>query len=383
MIVKTSTIAIKPVTTRAQLREWIRFPRLHVYGAQSPWVPPLDRDVARMVNQMRNPYFRHASGALLLAQAPGGQIVGRILAHVNRLANERHHERVVSFGFFEAKDCADGARALIDAVRAFGARRGCDVVRGPFNLTVSQEMGVLMEGFEHAPTVDLTYTAPYYPRLLEEAGLRPVFPMATSRTDTLDRLDPDQLLGPRQRDLMRSGRLVIRGANPQRFDDELELMRELANDAFAESPYFVPISREEFTYQIEPYRRAIDPALSLFAFLDGRPVGFATATPDFAPLMKPLRGTLGLASTLRFLIQRSALRGAVGTFMGVRRAYQGHGIMRALQAELVRALRQRNYRSLTVTWMSDENSEALGVAQFLGARPLHRLTLFEGAVQGE
>lgn len=334
-----------------------------------------------MVDRARNPYFRHASGTLLLAYEAGGRLVGRVLAHINRRANERHRERVVSFGFFESLDTPVGARALIDAVRTYGATRGCDVVRGPFNLTVSQEMGVLVDGFDHPPTVDLTYTAPYYPRLLEQAGLRAIFPMSTSRTDSLESLDPDDLLGARQRELLREGRLVIRTLRPDQFQSELELVRDLANDAFAESPFFVPMSREEFAFQVEPYLRAIDPALTLFATLDGYHVGFAIATPDFAPLLKPLRGKLGPASTLRFLRRRAAIREAVGTFMGVRRDFQSHGIMRALQAELVRGLRQRQYRSLTITWMAEENHEALRVAEFLGAHQLHKLALYEGHVQ--
>lgn len=375
-----AAIQVKPVASKEDMREWIRFPRQHVYGPCSPWVAPLDHDILRTIHFQRSPYFRHAVGCLLLARSHSGRVLGRVIAHINRAANKRHHERAVLFGFFECVDDDDAARALVSAVSQYGARRGCDTLRGPFNLTVSQEIGVVIDGFGRPPTVDLTYTAPYYPRILEAAGLRRVFPMSTYRTERLRLLDADALLGERQRAMLATGRLRIRRANMRRFHEELELIRELANDAFADSPYFVPITQQEFQYQIEPYRRAIDPALTLFAEYDGRSVGFAIATPDFNPLIKPLQGRMGAMDALRLAVGAPRLRHAVGTFMGVRREVRSYGIMRAVQAELVRALQQRHYQSLTVTWMAEDNGEAKHVAAFLGAAPLHRLTLYEAPV---
>jgi hypothetical protein len=36
------------------------------------------------------------------------------------------------------------AQALIDAAATFGATHGCTVLRGPFNMTAMQEMGILV-----------------------------------------------------------------------------------------------------------------------------------------------------------------------------------------------------------------------------------------------
>ena len=61
-------------------------------------------------------------------------------------------------------------------------------------MTAMQEMGILTDGFENPPVVDETYTAPYYPALLEAAGLTPTFPVTTYRVDDLAKTDPDALL---------------------------------------------------------------------------------------------------------------------------------------------------------------------------------------------
>jgi prevent-host-death family protein len=36
---------------------------------------------------------------------------------------------------------------LLDAAASFARERGCAVLRGPFNMTAAQEMGIVVEGF--------------------------------------------------------------------------------------------------------------------------------------------------------------------------------------------------------------------------------------------
>jgi len=188
-------ITVAPVRGRADLIEWVTFPRREVYPPSSPWVPPLDGDLRRMLSRRRNPFFRHGEATPLLAHDARGRTVGRTLAHVYHRHNARHGERAAFFGYFECLDDADAARALIRAAAAWGAARGCTLLRGPFNMTAMQEMGILTDGFEAPPVVDETYTAPYYPRLLAAAGLHPVFPVTTFRVGDLAAADPDALLG--------------------------------------------------------------------------------------------------------------------------------------------------------------------------------------------
>jgi hypothetical protein len=45
------------------------------------------------------------------------------------------------------------------------------------------------------------------------------------------------------------------------------------------------------------------------------------------------------------------------------------------------ALKRHGYESFGVTWISDENRGSLRQMERLGARPLHRLDLFERAVR--
>lgn len=373
-------VQVRPARTKADREAWITFPRLHVYARSSPWVPPLDSDLRRMLDTDANPFFRHGEATPFLAVDDRGEPVGRVLAHIYHRHNVRHGERAAFFGSFECVDDADVARALIDAARQFGVQHGCTILRGPFNMTAMQEMGILTEGFENSPVVDETYTAPWYPALLAVAGLTPTFPVATFRVDALAKTDPDALLTDRHRALTAGGRLRIRPADMKEYDREIETLRELLNDSFAENPYFVPITGEEFRFQIAPFKRVMDPAISLIAELDGVPVAFCVTLPDFNPLLKRMNGSMGPRALITFLTGKSRVRDAVIIIIGVQRQLQGQGIMRVLQAELVHALRRRHYRTLTITWIADVNDKSRATATALGGRLWHRLTLYEGPI---
>jgi len=132
--------------------------------------------------------------------------------------------------------------------------------------------------------------------------------------------------------------------------------------------------------QIGPYRRLMDPEISLVAELDGVPVAFIIAVPDYNPLLKKMNGTLGPRALAAFLRERRGIRDAALIIMGVQRQLQGRGVMRALQAAFIRALKREGYRRLTITWVADVNDKSLATMRALGAHPYHRLTLYEGEI---
>lgn len=376
-------ITVSPVTTPVDLTTWVRFPRLHVYRASSPWVPPRDGDVELLLDRGANPFFQHGDAIALLARGSDGQPVGRILAQVYHRHNERHDERTAFFGFFECQDNQEAAIALVQAAAQAGTGWGCDTLRGPFNTTAMQEMGILVDGYEHAPAVDQTYTPPYYPGLLDGAGLRAIYPHTTYRIDDVGTVDFEGLLGEQHRILTAERRLRIRSARMRQFDRELETLRVLLNESFAELPHFVPLTAEELTFQVGAYRSFLDPSLLLVAEMDGVPRGFVLAVPDFNPLLKRLNGRSDASQTLKMVPAVARWlwrRDACLIIQGVERRLQGQGIMRLLHAQLIRNLRRRRYRGLSVTWIEQENRRSAASVRALGARPCHRLVLYEGSI---
>ena len=151
------------------MRAFIRFPWT-VYRDDPLWVPPLIGRERRRLDPAANPFFEHAS-MQPFAAFRAGRMIGRIAAIADDRYNEHHGESTGFFGFFECEDDAPAAAALIDAAAGWLRGRGMTAMRGPFNPSTSDSLGILVDGFDSPPAILMAYNPRYYPRLLERAGL--------------------------------------------------------------------------------------------------------------------------------------------------------------------------------------------------------------------
>src|SRR6185436_8468655 len=109
--------------------------------------------------------------------------VGRVMAHVHRASNERHGEKTGFFGLFECPDDESIARALIDAVCERHRARGLERLRGPYDLTIRECVGVITGNFDEPAAFNQSWNEPHVPRLLEACGMTVAMRMATFRAD--------------------------------------------------------------------------------------------------------------------------------------------------------------------------------------------------------
>src|SRR3546814_7514303 len=61
----------------------------------------------------------------------------------------------------EAEDDLEVFAALLGAAEGWLRERGMRRVRGPFNLSINEECGLLVEGFEHPPSMLMSHARPY------------------------------------------------------------------------------------------------------------------------------------------------------------------------------------------------------------------------------
>ena len=366
-------LTIQPVQSLRDKQEFVHLART-LYPPESLWVQPLDSIVLGYLDSQRNPFYRDGDGRAFIVKR-GSQPVGRIMAHVWRRHLRLHTERVAYFGLFECADDHEAALRLFDAAADFAHGHASEVLRGPFNMTAAQEMGVVTKGFDESPALDMVYTPTWYHSLLEKAGLRACFRMQTWRNDDITTLDPDILQGTQdQRFITLGGR--IRPMHSWNRRAELEHVRELINAAFLGNWNFVPITREEWELQTGPLVPILDPGLILFAELQGVPIGVTFAVPDFNRVLRRLQGKL-LRPAAVSLLHGASIKAAVIILFAVLKQYRGLGICRLLNAELVRALGRREYRRLAITWIGIDNLASRAQAHALNMHPLHDLAMYE------
>jgi hypothetical protein len=371
----SAALTVRPVTSRRDLARWIRFPQ-RIYAPDGPWVAPLEREIRRRLSR-KNPFFGYGNALPLLAVDRAGELHGRILAHVNSKHNKVHSERTAFFGYFECRDDPVVANALLSTAADFGRAQGCDMLRGPFNMTAYQELGIMLEGFDRSQSIAEVHTAPYYPRLLEAFGLRQCRTMSTVLNPELQKLDPEKILGTEYRGLPDNPALSVRTVRLKRFQDELRLLREIMNECFLRNWHYLPLSQEEVQFEYGGLKLIVRRELMLVAEHAGLPVGFVVCLPDLYQFLRPLRGRLSPLALLRFRRQRDRIRRASVMAIGVRDRYRSRGVIQLMLYRLVQTLQRLGYTSLAGTWIDDRNAASRAVARLMEAKPKHRMAIYE------
>ena len=368
-------LEIQPVKSRRERAEFIRLPR-SIYPKASPWVRPPDMVVNGYLDET-NPFFRNGVGQAFLVrrdQTP----VGRIMAHVWKRHQRLHGERVGYFGFFECENDPHSASLLFEAAMEFVREHHCEILRGPFNMTGMQEAGILIDGFDRAPAVDMIYTAPWYPALLANYGFQKCLEMETRSNENVTSVDPDAAVA-HYRTPGGTGVVRLRHLSSLRRNAELQLVREVVNASFMDNWGFVPINREEWELQTAAMLPILDPSLVILAMVQGVAVGVTLAVPDFNRVFRKTNGWLLHPASL-LLFGKSRLKEVVVILCAVRKQYQGLGIARLLNAELLHNMRKRGYRSLSTTWIGGENTPSLASTDAFGMTRRHRVAMYERPV---
>lgn len=363
---------------RGSLDDFFEVP-FRAYPADSPYVSPMRSDLARQLST-DNPLFADADAFRLYTAHRDGEAVGRIVCHLHPASDRAHGWRRACFGFFDCVDDSRVAGRLLEAAERFGRRRGCDELVGSFELTAMQQMGVVTGGFGNAPYTDMHYNPPHLPRLLEEHGFERRFPMSTWEVD-LGALEPEDLLGTRQRELLASPDLRWTTLRRRGLERQMDDVRRVLNDGFADNPMFVPLSREEFRFQSAEMTWIVDSRISSLVYRGDSPVGTVVCIPDLNPFLRATDSRLRWTTPFHFLRHRFRRRRAVIIFYSVCRSAHGQGLAGAMLFRVTRALRRAGYQRLGVTWIADENPASLRQVEKLGARRLHRLHLFHKALR--
>src|SRR2546430_15036968 len=167
-----SRIEVSEITSRQERDEFIKFP-WQIYQNDPAWVPPLIIERREFLDRKRHPFYQHGDAALFLARR-NGEVVGRIMASDDPNYNAFHRSNVGCFGLFESTDDVDVAAALLDRAVEWLRRRGRSEIMGAIDYLTHYVFGLLIDGFEHPPTVLTAHNPPYYARLIEGCGIAKV-----------------------------------------------------------------------------------------------------------------------------------------------------------------------------------------------------------------
>ena len=166
----SSDIQVVPLSRSP--RDVMRFLKVSygVYGNDPNWVAPLLMDLKKVFTDA-NPLFQHAEMQLWIATR-GGRDVGRIAGILDHNHNRAAKDQAAFFGFYECEDDAEASRQLFAKALGWAREKGMKRVLGPMNPTTNDECGLLVDAFDSAPVIMMTYNPRYYVKLVEAEGFR-------------------------------------------------------------------------------------------------------------------------------------------------------------------------------------------------------------------
>jgi hypothetical protein len=353
------------------MKDFLRLP-FFIYRHDVNWAAPITSEVRRTLNEKLNPYFANARLKLFVCYKNGSP-VSRIAVIINRVHQEKFGIKSAFFGFFESFNDPDAVQHLFQAVESYCRTRGVELLEGPFNPNHYSELGLQVNQFGTPSTFFQPYNHPYYVNLLEDYGFVESARFQTRKNENIR----DYVLGRygNQAASFNTGNYTVRSFSMADFNNELERIREVNNDAFSSNWHFLPLSREEYLFSAKYLHLVTEPHLIKIVENHREPVGVLHCVLDINPLLGKMKGKAGPLKYYRFLRERKKIRKLVIFSVAIKKAYQRTRVYSLLLKEFCQVVLK--YQVLETTWMSEDNIPVVKAAEHFALKPDKQFVIYE------
>lgn len=367
-------VTIHPVEGKHDKREFVEL-AFRLNRGDPAWVPPLKGEVFALLTPGKNPWFEHGKAQFFLARRDG-RTVGRISAHIDFLALEQPAEQGMgpgtgNWGLIEAED-AETAHALIVAAEDWLRSQGMHRALGPLSISIWDEPGLLIEGFDTPPTIMLGHNSPLYRAWIEAEGYRPVKKLINYAVEIIDGFPPlvNRIVAAGER----NERIRIRRVDKRRFDAEARLIMGILNDAWSDNWGFVPLTDSEIAYIGKKLKDIVFEDLIRVAEVDGDAVAFMIVLPNINELLIDMDGSLLPFNWARLLwwLRKPKSRRLRVPLMGVVKRLQNSRMASTLAFMMIEYIRRDGVAHYgaqqgDIGWVLDDNQGMNAVAEAIDA----------------
>ena len=378
-----SALTVRPVESARDLGRFIDF-AYDNYKDDPNASPMLRRDAAELLNPKKNPWFEHARARFFLAERDG-KVVGRISAQVDELVLQYMGAGTGQWGSFELIDDAEVASALFDAAEGWLREQGMTRAMGPFTLSIWDEPGLLIQGFDHPPMVMMGHHRDFYARHVEARGYVKAKDLYTYE------LNIDVPFPPVVRRVIRTGlenkRLIVRDTDLKAYAKESKFILEILNDAWAGNWGFTPLTPAESVYAGKKMRPVVYRDLVRVAEYDGEPIAFMFTLPDLNQVTKPFNGRLFPFNFIPLLraIRKPRPHSVRVPLMGVLKKHQGTrlaSLAAFMMIENIRKTASEKYgaKRAEIGWILEDNAPMRGIAEVIDSRINKVYRIYERAL---
>jgi len=361
-------VEIIPVETGALLERFIRVP-MRLSAKDPKYIAPLMFERREALSKKINPFFQHADAQFWLARKDGRD-VGRIPAQIDHLARTDPATPTGYFGMIAAEDDPEVFAALFRTAEDWLRARGRVLALGPFNLSVNEEVGLLVDGFDTPPMLMMGHDQPYVAARVEEQGYAKAKDVYAYISETFDF---NALIEKRLKRPLPPG-MVLRQVRMNRFKEEVAIFTDILNDAWSENWGSAAITEAEAKYLGDSLRLILKEDWFWFVEIDGEPAAFIVLLPNIIEMIRDLGGRLipfGWAKLI-WRLKFQPIRSARVPLMGVRKKFQKDRRGALAPFVLIDAIRKRSVPQgllrAEYSWILEDNMPMRHILEGLSAR---------------
>lgn len=350
-----------------------------IYADDPSYVRPLDMEISDKLDPSKNPFFEHAEGTAWVAYRDGVP-VGRITAQIDHEHLKRYQDEAGFFGYFDTPDDPEVASALLEEAGRWLRARGMKWLRGPFSLSINEELGCLVDGFDRPPMIMMPHHRPYQASLIEQAGL-------TKLKDFYAwRYTPGEVPVRAQRahaEIAAMSEVKPRQMDPGDVNGELAIVMDIFNDAWSDNWGFVPATPSELEKAGKDLKLIVMPEITRIVTIDGEAAAVAVGLPNLNEITRDFRGKLGPKEVAK-LLYRLKVRGPKSGrlyILGIKKKFRNirkyGGLSAYLFVELNRAACLLGMNDAELSWTVEDNAPINVAIKLMGGRVYKTYRVFE------
>jgi hypothetical protein len=338
-------------------------------------------DMRKRFNPKFNPLYEHAEVQLFLC-SKDGKPAGRMAVAVDYRHNECHSSKSAQFGLFDCINDENVAFSLFDTATQWAKEKGMTSLQGPHPFSCLDESGLLIEGFDSCPMIHTPYNPNSYIRFFQQYGFNKEKDLVAYHFNPIREI-PDRL-----REAVRKikGRhnTKIRNIDMSKYEEDMMMVLDLYNKAWSDNWNFLPLTEKEMRFFTTEIRTFLSPDLVCILEVDGHPVGFGLAVPDFSQAFRHLgNGRLSPWGLLKLLYYSKKITAFRLIRLGLLKEYRFKGLDAVINFHLWEASKKHGFIDAELSLIPEDDLTCRNSIENLGAKMSKRYRIYSKKCSSE
>ncbi len=315
-------------------------------------------DELKSLQPETNPAYKNCDAQFWIA-LKDGKVAGRVGAIINKPYNEKTGENLARLSRIEFIDDKEVSKALLDTAENWAKEKGMAGIHGPLGFTNLDHQAVLIEGFDHLPSIASEYHLPYYRSHFEAANYDKEMDWVEFRLK-LEKEIPEKALKLNDMIQRRYNLKVINFTSRDEMKSYATRIFELLNSAFGDLFSFVKMDEELAQFYINKYFNILNPEfVKIVEDKDGNIIGFIISLPSLSEAMQKANGSLWPLGWYHITQALKKPKVVDLLLTGIHPDWQAQGVSALLITELQKVMQKYGVEYVETTGMIETNEKAI------------------------